>query len=211
MAETKDWRANEGIPAVGLAPSDAYRLLIGLIVPRPIAWVGSRSRGGVDNLAPFSFFMGVGSDPPSLAFSVARGSGGKLKDTAANILDTREFTVAIPRTDQVSLVAGSGAAFPPEVSEFERLGMGVSQASRVDAPFPSDASVVLECRLIHALDLGTTHLMVGEIVQFWLDPNIVRDAPGARVDPARLDPLARLDGADYCGIGERLTMPIPKV
>jgi len=61
------------------------------------------------------------------------------------------------------------------------------------------------------LDLRTTHLIVGEIVHFWLDPMIVRDVPGTRVEPARLDPLARLDGADYCGIGERLTMPIPKV
>ena len=194
------------VDAHTLRASDAYRLLISALVPRPIAWIGSRSPEGVDNLAPFSYFMGVGSAPPSLAVSVARLAAGGLKDTARNILQTGVFTVSIPTVGQAQQVAGSATAVGPEVSEFELVGMRPREGSRVAAPFPEAAAFAMECRLMHALDLGTTHLIVGEVLVF----HVAEGLDPAALDPRALDPLARLGGADFTGLGAILTVPTPR-
>ena len=200
------------VQASALRGRELYRLLTSIIVPRPIAWVGTRSRAGVDNLAPFSFFMGVTSKPPSVAISVARAGRGILKDTAQNIFDTGVFTVSIPAVDQLSHVAKSAARFPEAVSEFAQTGLTVRAGAQVDAPFPAEAGVSLECRCIHTHDLGTAHLVVGEVVVFHIQDHLVLDSDGRLcVDSVQLDPLARLGGMDYAALGALHQAKIPSV
>ena len=165
-----------------------YRLMTSLIVPRPIAWVGTRSANGTENLAPFSFFMGVTSKPPSLAISVARAGRDKLKDTAENILSTGVFTVSIPSVGHIGQVAHTAARHAG--SEFLASGLTPLPGRFVDAPFPAEARAVAECRLIHQHDLGTAHLLVGQILGFHLDDAVVLEEDGPLlVDSVALDPL----------------------
>ncbi len=182
----------------------AYKLATSLLVPRPIAWVGTRSAAGVDNLAPFSYFMGVSTRPPSLAISVARGRGGTLKDTAANILDTEVFTVSMVSHQLVGPMVQSSLPLDSELSEFETTGLEAVDGDLVDAPRPVAAMAAMECRLVHAHDMGTTHLLVGEVVRYHIDDTIIRtDAKGHRVvDLAALDPVGRLGAFDYCRVTE---------
>jgi len=188
---------------------DLYRLLISMIVPRPIAWVGSRGADGVDNLAPFSFFRGVGSKPPMIALSVARGSGGALKDTARNLLGSGEFTLSLPMVSEAALVAGSAAPLPAGVSEFAALGIDAVEGLRVAACRPAAAALSLECVVRHALDLDSTHLFVAEVLMFHVAPGLLEDDPRPRVRDGATDPLARLGGADYAALGRRFSQPTP--
>ncbi len=184
-----------------------YRLMTSAIVPRPIAWVGSRSPDGADNLAPFSYFMGVSSRPPALAISVARAGRDRLKDTARNILETRVFTVSIASVARAGDLHASSAPWPPEVSETEALGMEIAEGDVVAAPRPLGVPVTMECRLLHALDLGTTHLLVGEVALFHVAREVLigpPDEPEVRLDA--LDPLARV-GREYASLGEVFALP----
>ena len=197
------------IDAASLRGRALYRLMTSLIVPRPIAWVGTRSNSGQDNLAPFSFFMGVTSKPPSLAISVARAGRDQLKDTAQNILSTGDFTVSIPSVEHIERVARTAARWSG--SEFAAAGLTPVSGRFVQAPFPAEARATAECRLIHQHDLGTAHLLVGEILGFHLDDDIVIEADGRLLaDSVALDPLARLGGLDYAGLGGRLQQAVPE-
>lgn len=186
---------------------EVYRLMTSALVPRPIAWVGTRSREGVDNLAPFSYFMGVSSRPPALAISVSRRAGGLLKDTARNILETGVFTVSIAGVAQAVALNATSADLPPDQSEFALAGLVPLDGERVAAPRPAEAAVSFECALQHALDLDSTHLIVGQVRLLHLDDAVI--GPDGLVDAARLDPLARLGGADYAGLGEIFRLKRP--
>src|SRR5262245_30341454 len=127
---------------------DVYALMTSMLIPRPIAWTGTRGRDGVDNLAPFSYFMGVSSRPPAIAISVARAGKGLLKDTARNILETGEFTVSLASVAQAEALNQTSARFPPEISEFEAVGLRAVPGLRVAAPRPAEALATMECRLL---------------------------------------------------------------
>jgi flavin reductase (DIM6/NTAB) family NADH-FMN oxidoreductase RutF len=196
------------IDPIELSALEAYKLATSLIVPRPIAWVGSRSESGVDNLAPFSYFMGVSSKPPSIAISVARGRGGSLKDTATNILNTGEFSVSVVSHSMKDPMVQSSLPMPPTVSEFEAVGLAASNCAAVNAPHPTEAAATMECRLVHSHDMGSTHLFVGEVVQYrFADGVLVEDERGHRtVDIKALDAIGRLGGYSYCRITERFEL-----
>lgn len=188
-------------------PRDLYRLMVSLLIPRPIAWTGTRSKDGVNNLAPFSYFMGVSSKPPALAISVARGPRGALKDSARNILETGVFTVSLVSRPLAEAMNATSEALPPEVSEFDAVGLTPIDGDRVAAPRPAEASASMECRLWHTLDLGSTHLLVGEILLFHLDEALMT-ADGL-VDPRALNPVARLGGLDYAALGDIFSLVRP--
>ncbi len=191
-----------------LSPLAAYKLATSIIVPRPIAWVGSQSSSGEQNLAPFSYFMGVSTQPPTIAISVARGRGGKLKDTAANILSTEEFSVSVVSHGLREPMVQSSLPLAPEESEFDAVGLASEACDTVQAPRPAAALVAMECRLIHSHDLGTTHLLVGEVLRYHIaDHAVLTDEKGhSTVDIEALDPIGRLGGHEYCRISERFTL-----
>lgn len=182
----------------------AYRLFIDVVVPRPIAWVGSRSAAGVDNLAPFSYFMGVSASPPTLAVSVARLRDGRPKDTARNVLETGEFTVSLVELGQLDAMHATSAPWPG--SEFEAVGLAAAPGVRVAAPRPAQARVALECRLVQAHDVGNAQLLIGEIVAWHVDDALWN---GEAVVGFR--PVARLGGDAYAEIGAEHRRPAARL
>jgi len=180
----------------------AYKFATSLLVPRPIAWVGSRAKNGTDNLAPFSYFMGVSTRPPSIAISVARGRKGALKDTAVNILETEVFTVSMVSHHLMTPMVQSSLPHPPDVSEFQATNLEAVDGDLVDAPRPAEVLASMECRLVHVHDMQSTHLFVGEVLRYHVDDTILRvDDRGHRVvDFQALDPVGRLGGYEYCRV-----------
>src|SRR5438132_867792 len=143
-----------------------YKLLISSVVPRPIAWVSSVDAAGVRNLAPFSYFMAITDDPPTIAFSSSfhgAGTDGK-KDTLRNVEATREFVVNVvddALAAQMNLTSGE---YPPEVDEFELAGLAVAPATRVQPPRVAEAPIAMECRLDRIVPVGRANLVLGRIV-----------------------------------------------
>jgi len=182
---------------------EAYRLMTSLLVPRPIAWVGTRSTDGVDNLAPFSYFMGVSARPMRVAISVARAGKDGIKDTAANILATSVLTISIASEALLGPMHRSSSRFPPEVSEFTETGLTAVDGEVVAAPRPAEAPVTLECRLFQAIDLGNTHLILADVVYLHARDELLRE--DGTVDEFKLQPLARLGPGGYAGLGLPLT------
>lgn len=186
----------------------AYRLLVGCVVPRPIAWITTVDEQGRVNAAPFSSFNYVATSPPMLAVNVAlRPGSGSIKDTARNIAATGEFVVNIATEADMELMHRSAQEFGPDVSETEVLGIDLLASKHVRVPRIASAPVQMECRLDQAVKLGRgiNTLYIGEVVAFHL-ANTVYD--GHRVDSVALRPLARLGGPFYAGLGEIFHRPM---
>ena len=134
-------------------------MLTNLVVPRPIAWVTTQSKSGVINLAPFSFFNAVGSNPPYIIISIGDNDSGQPKDTATNILDSREFVVNLVTEELFEAMNISAANFPPDRSELEAANLHTLQSTRISPPRVAEAQVSLECRLFSAQRLGANTLL----------------------------------------------------
>lgn len=181
----------------------SYRLLTGLVVPRPIAWVTTRSEAGVVNLAPFSAFTFVSPKPPMLAISVGR-KGSRYKDTAYNILRTEQYVVHIADRTLIPHVHESAVEHPPEVSEVDWLGLETTPSRHVAPPRLVAAPVAMECRFRQCIEFGDTRsrLIVGEVLAFHLRDGLVRNG---KVETRELDPICRLGGPNYATLGEIVT------
>jgi flavin reductase (DIM6/NTAB) family NADH-FMN oxidoreductase RutF len=182
----------------------AYRLITGVVVPRPIAWVTSLSATGVLNLAPFSAFTFVSPKPPMLAISVGR-KGGIYKDTAQNILNNEEYVVHIADSSLMTAVHESSTEHPPDVSEVEELRLSTLPGERIKVPRLAAVPVAMECRFRQCLEFGDarSRLIVGEVVMFHLRDGLVNDG---KVETAALDPIARIGGPRYARLGEIVTL-----
>lgn len=187
-----------------LAAEASYKLLTGIVVPRPVAWVTTQSAAGIVNLAPFSAFTFVSPKPPMLAISVGH-KAGIYKDTARNILASEEFVIHIADRTLIEPVHLSSIEHPPEISEVERLGLAVAPCARVRVPRLRDVPIGMECRLRHCLEFGDTRsrLLVGEVLMFHFREGLLRDG---KIDSAQLDPICRLAGPRYATLGEIVTM-----
>lgn len=186
----------------------AYRLLVGCVVPRPIAWITSVDANGRVNAAPFSSYNYVATSPPMLAVNIARrASDGALKDSAANIMATREFVVNVATEATMEEMHRSAWEYPPEVSEVEILGLPLLPSRHVRAPRIASTPIQMECRLDQAVVLGRgiNTLYIGEVIAFHLSSAVF---DGRRIDPARLRPLARLGGPFYAQLGEIIEKPM---
>lgn len=189
-----------------------YYTLIASILPRPIAWVATRSPAGQRNLAPFSFFSGVTARPASLMFSVVRGDDGRLKDTARNVLATEQFVVNIVPHALAGAMSRTSSAQPPEVDEFDLAALESVPAETVAADRVIGSPVQFECRLMQAVpieDAGeiTAHLFVGRISLIHVADGVL-DARG-RIDPGKLDAIGRMGGGQYCTTRDRFAIVSP--
>jgi len=179
-----------------------YRLLNSIVIPRPIAWVSSRSADGVDNLAPHSFFTVACTDPPIVQFtSVGR------KDSLRNAEATREFVVNFTPEPLFEAVNATSVNAPPEVSEFDWAGVAREPSLRVAPPRVRDAPVAIECVLHDTLPIGDCVVVLGRVVHVAIAQEAMRDGRPA-VDLLR--PLARLGGSEWSTIGEVLKIERPR-
>ncbi len=175
-------------------PGGIYHLLNAVVVPRPIAWVSTRSANGVDNLAPHSYFTISSVIPPVVQFtSVGR------KDSLTNVEQTREFTVSLTPEELFEQVNATATDFPPDQSEAEHTGVRLEPSEVVAVPRVADSPVSIECTLHATLTLGDSTLVLGRVVQISVWADAVRDG---RPRIEHLRPLARLGGNEWSTIGE---------
>lgn len=184
---------------LGLDPASVsggvYALLNSVVVPRPIAWVSTRSADGVDNLAPHSFFTISSVDPPVVQFT----SVG-TKDSLRNAMATGEFVVSVCTEALVEQVNISAVPFPDDVSEFDRAGLTREPSERVAPMRVAESPVALECRVVGTRDFGGGSTVVfGQVVWIAVRPDVVVDD---RVAVDLLRPVSRLGGAAYAPVRE---------
>ena len=185
-----------------------YKLLIGSILPRPIAWVSTQSRDGVANLAPISFFTAVGRKPPMISLSLQpRSDGVTLKDTLVNIRDTGEFVVNMVTLEQAHAMHRSAFEFASEIDEFSAVGLDKEASFAVAPPRVKGAPISLECRLDRIIPIGelNDHVVFGQVLRFNILDQVYLD--GGRIDTGALQPVGRL-AAEYTLVHNAFTLPL---
>lgn len=188
-----------------LSQHDRYKLLISLVIPRPIALVTTLSRAGVINAAPFSFFNMFSETPPLLVLGVQSKAGGDLKDTSVHIRDQGSFVVNLVDEALGERMNICAIDFPPEISEVDAAGLATLPSAKVPVPRIADAPASLECRHFTTLEVSRERrLVIGEIVHLHVRAGIV-DPARLRVDMNQYHPLARLFGNFYASLGEPFT------
>jgi flavin reductase (DIM6/NTAB) family NADH-FMN oxidoreductase RutF len=193
-------------------PLNIYKLLVGAIVPRPIAFVSSLSEDGVRNLAPFSFFTAISANPPVICFSpMVRASDGHTKDTLNNIRATGEFVVNIVSEEFAERMNIASQEFPPEVDEFEKSGLTAVPSDVVKPPRVGESHVNMECRLVQIVDVSEKPLggsiVLGEVLRFHVRDEIFENF---RIDPDKLHAVGRMAGATYARTTDRFDLVRPK-
>lgn len=199
-----------------LPPSDRYKLLIGCIVPRPIAFVSTLSPDGRPNLAPFSFFNGVGSDPMTLLFCPANNADGGEKDSLRNAKPrseggTGEFVVNIAVEAYERAVAACAEPLPYGHSEFDLAGLSTAPSIKVSPPRVALSPVAFECRTTQVVRTNPGrpaggNIVIGEIVHVFVRDDLFNDR--FHTDPARLAAIGRMGGLGYCRTRDRFEMPM---
>jgi flavin reductase (DIM6/NTAB) family NADH-FMN oxidoreductase RutF len=195
------------IDAAGLDAKAAYKLLIGSIIPRPIAWISTVSTEGVGNLAPVSFFTCVGRKPPRISLSVQPKSDGvTLKDSFVNIRDTGEFVTNMATLPQALAVHRSAVEFEPDVDEFDAVGVDKVASSLVVPPRIAGAPVALECKVaqIFSAPDGLHHVVWGEVVSFHVRDDLYVNG---RIDFGAIAPIGRL-AAEYTVVDNAFVPPL---
>ncbi|MFC4779143.1 flavin reductase family protein [Paenibacillus sp. GCM10023252] len=195
---------------------DNYKLLIGSIIPRPIAFVTTLAEDGTLNAAPYSYFNIVAANPPMVSISVQRKNGEK-KDTSRNAAATGSFVVHISDEHYIEQINQTAAALPPDESEVQLAGLTPVASEEISVPGLAEARIRMECVLEHSLELGGSagtdgpgapacDLLIGRIVRFHIDESIYDNG---RIDAEALAPVSRLAGNDYAKLGERFTIERP--
>jgi flavin reductase (DIM6/NTAB) family NADH-FMN oxidoreductase RutF len=184
--------------------TNCYKLLTGLVTPRPIGWIGTTGTDGTHNLAPYSFFNAVSADPPTVLFSV--GVADHVKDSAVNAVASGEFTVNIVTDETAEAMNVTAGEHPPHVSEFDIAGLTPMPATLVNAPLVAEATAKLECRVSHVHDIGpdgaaSNRVIFGEVVAIHVADRVL---DGTRILPAELRAVGRLAGSGYARTGDSL-------
>jgi len=195
----------KSFPATDLSAASAYALMVGIVVPRPVAWITTVNAAGTINAAPFSCYTFVCNRPPMLAISVGP-RGDALKDTAANIGANGEFVVNVATEETLAPMHASSAEYLPHESEVQALGLATVPSTQVTPPRLACSPVAMECRLERRLELGETRsgLLIAEILVFHVDEALL---DGNRVSVDRFRPIARLGGPNYATLGTIITQP----
>lgn len=189
---------------------DIYKLLIGLVVPRPIGWIGSRSSAGVNNLAPFSFFNAVAASPPTVIFSTIRAHGHR-KDTLSNVEETGVFSVNVVTEEVMEAMNKTSGTYDPSVDEFEVAGLTVVEGVTVDTPMVGEAKANFECVLSQVVPIGDTgrmaaSIVVGEVVRLHVAEELL---DGTRIDQQSLKAVGRMGGPLYARTGDTFSLQRP--
>ncbi len=201
------------------SPEELYKILIGSVLPRPIAWVSTINEDGQTNLAPFSFFTVASSNPPILCFSPGYKGvvvEGKVltvpKDTLRNIRQTKEFVVNIVSRKVAEKMNQTSGDYPADVSEIVAAGLTPVASQMVRPPRVGESLVNMECELDQILEFGQSpgsgNLVLGRILCIHLDDSVYK---GGHIDLDVLQPIGRLAGTQYCSVEDRFEMVRPKI
>lgn len=198
----------DSIDPATLNRRDVARLLTSIVVPRPIGWVATLSDNGVRNLAPFSYFNAVGSNPPTVMLSISQRNG-QPKDTLRNIQATGEFVVNLADeflAEQVTLTAGEYGA---EVDEFALAQLEAAPSLKIRPPRVAQAPAALEVKLRQVVPVEETDytLVIGQVLYIHIRAGLLR--PNGLVDAALMRPLLRLGGDEYATLGRVFALPRP--
>lgn len=179
------------------------------IAPRPIAWISTRAKDGSTNLAPFSFFNAVASEPPTLVVSITPNRSGADKDTLKNIRETSQWVVNLADDTLLQKLHQTSAEYPYGVSEFKEAGLTEAKSLLVNAPRVAESPIQLECKLVQLVEVGqggrgSSTLAIGEIVAFHFNDEIFKNG---HVDAEAYRPIARLGGPNYSLRGEIIVAP----
>jgi flavin reductase (DIM6/NTAB) family NADH-FMN oxidoreductase RutF len=209
--------ANPSAKMLSINPADhqvqeIYKLMVGLIVPRPVALVSTVDRDGVPNAAPFSFFSGVGSNPPTVLFCPSlRSSGDHRKDTLRNVEQTGEFVINIVSAAIAAAANATAADVSPEVDEFQLAGLTAIPSEVVRPPRVAESPAQMECKLLQIIFTkqapGAGVIVLGEIVRLHIAPELEHNF---RIDPAKLDAVGRMAGNTWVHTRERFELERPK-
>jgi flavin reductase (DIM6/NTAB) family NADH-FMN oxidoreductase RutF len=178
---------------------DVYSLLNAIVVPRPIAWVSTRSKAGVDNVAPHSYFSVASVQPPIVQFS----SGG-VKDSLRNVRETGEFVVNVSTRPLVDRINRTATRFAPDVDEFLVAGLTTEPSELVTPPRVAESPIALECCFVDERSFGDSTVVFGEVLHIAVDESVLRDGD---VAPELLEPVARLGGSYWAALGDIFEVP----
>ncbi|MBD3921323.1 flavin reductase family protein [Paenibacillus sp. PR3] len=201
------------IDPTAITERDNYKLLIGSIIPRPIAFVTTLSEDGVLNAAPFSYFTILTANPPMIAVSVQR-KAGERKDTSRNAIAKGEMVVHITDSSYLEQVNRTAANLPPEESEVTLTGLTPVPSERIAVPGIAEANIRMECVLEQAIPVGGSEgapaadLLIGRIVQYHVSESVY-DGKG-HIDPVALQPISRLAGDFYAKLGDVFVIERPR-
>jgi flavin reductase (DIM6/NTAB) family NADH-FMN oxidoreductase RutF len=203
MAETFE---HFDLPAMSKA--DRNKLLVSLVLPRPIAWVTSKDAQGVLNAAPFSFFNAVSSDPPMVVIGIGAQPDREVKDTLANIRARGEFVVNLVPEELGEAMNVTAANAPPDVDETKIAGLELVASDVVDVPRIAGSPVAMECKVFQLVETGGTGtIVIAKVVWLHVRTSVFKDLEKLYVDPAQMRLIARMHGAGaYCTTRETFVM-----
>lgn len=190
-----------------------YKIMTGSILPRPIGWISSIDSSGRPNLAPFSFFNAVCSNPPTVLFcSSIRGSDGKTKDTLNNVRATNEFVVNIVTEELLQAMNASSIEAPPDFDEFNYAGLTLAPSVMIKPPRVKESPIHYECRVKQIIDIsdqpGGASIVIGSIIHIHVDDGVMFGED--KIDLTALKPIGRLMGSGYCRVTDIIEIERPK-
>lgn len=193
-----------------LTERDNYKLLIGSIIPRPVAVVTSLSEEGVLNIAPFSYFNIVTSNPPIVSLAIQRKSG-VMKDTARNILAKKEAVIHIADEENIQNINETAANLESTESELSRTTFTMTQGAVVSVPLINELSIKMEVSLYEHVPIKTENTVTADLLLLKVETYHVKEElyHQGRIDPDKLNPMSRLAGNDYAALGKRVTLKRP--
>jgi len=190
-----------------------YFTMIQTLVPRPVAWVLSENANSSLNLAPFSYFSGVASDPPMLMISVGKKPDGSLKDTRTNILERDDFVVHIAHRELAPAVTETSRVLAAGESELDNIELSTTEFTGSRLPRLAECRVAMACKRFRVEDITPTQAMIlGEVTQVYVDDNVITEDDKGRlkIHADKIDPITRLGGDEYGLFGGVITVPRPK-
>ncbi len=196
-----------------LSANAAYFITTQTLIPRPIAWVLSEHEPGQFNIAPFSYFTSISSNPPLLLIAAGKKNDGSPKDTRANIERRGKFVIHIASMEQMQALNDSAETLPAEVSEVDKFNIELTDFDGFDLPRVKDCPIAFACDLYEIQEVGNTpqSLILGEIKQVYISDDCAEqdDKGRVKVHAPTVNPLGRLGSGEYCDIGEIITLKRP--
>jgi len=185
-----------------------YKLLTGLVIPRPIGWISTVDENGINNLAPFSFFNVVGEDPPHVMFSTVR-TGDKNKDTLNNVLANKQFVVNLVTEDVVEQMNTTSNAVENAVDEFQLANLTPVSCELIKPKRVAEAKAHFECEMVHHYFLedhknGGACIVIGKVLMMHISDEILLE--NYRINLDKYQPVARLAGSNYSKLGETFSI-----